>query len=334
MNVVSAYLDAHREALALDDLGLGRDPAFVLITPRFALSAHVVVLILGRDGEPVLAAKLPRRVGDAAQLAHEAENLRAAAAALGDDGTTPGVVAFDEDLRHPLLLQRALRGTPLNGSALRRLGAPALDAVAGWCDRLAAATARPAERAARERLVLDPIRGLAGRGDVAEAIRDLARRTLPVAGRLAGGALPEVFEHGDLGHPNLLLDGAGRVGVLDFERAQAAGMAGHDLAFFLTYAAMAIAADPGAAAVRGAFYGARPWAMERLVRHLGALGVPAAWADAALAVSCARVVAAACAGGLTPQAGARDAAGRHLALWSSALDAELARSPEPARSVA
>jgi hypothetical protein len=282
----------------------------------------------------VLAAKLPRRVGDAAQLAHEAANLRAAAAALGDDGTTPGVVAFDEDLRHPLLLQRALRGTPLNGSALRRIGAPALDAVAGWCDRLAAATASPADPAARERLVLEPVRLLAERGDVADPIRDLARRTLPVAGRLAGGDLPQVFEHGDLGHPNLLLDRAGRVGVLDFERAEPAGVAGHDLAFFLTYAAIAIPAHPSADAVGAAFYGARPWAMERLVRHLGGLGVSAAWADAVLAVSCARILAAACAGGLVPQAGARDAAGRHLALWSHALDAEAARSLEPARSVA
>jgi aminoglycoside phosphotransferase (APT) family kinase protein len=334
VNVVAAYLDEHREALALDGLGLGRDPAFVLITPRFALSAHVVVLILGRDGQPVLAAKLPRRIGDAAQLAHEAANLRAAAAALGDDGTTPGVVAFDEDLGHPLLLQRALRGTPLNGGAVRRMGAPALDAVAGWCDRLAAATAAPADPAARERHVLDPLRLLAERGDVSDAIRDLARRTLPVAGRLAGGDVPQVFEHGDLGHPNLLLDGGGRVGVLDFERAEPAGVAGHDLAFFLTYAAMAIPSHPSAEAVRAAFYGTRPWGMERLLRHLDGLGVSAAWADTILAVCCARVVAAACAGGLVPQVGARDAAGRHLALWSHALNAEAARSLEPARSVA
>lgn len=332
MNAVATYLETHREALALDELGLGRDPAFVLITPRFALSAHVVVLILGRDGEPVLAAKLPRRVGDGAHLAREAANLRTAAAALGDDGTTPGVVAFDEELPHPLLLQRALRGTPLTGGALRRMGATALDAVAAWCDRLAAATAAPADPVARERLVLDPLRALIERGDVAETIRELARRTLPVAGRLAVGDVPHVFEHGDLGHPNLLLDGAGRVGVLDFERAEGAGVAGHDLAFFLTYAAMAIAAQPGA--VRAAFYGEQPWAMERLVGHLDGLGISAAWADAVLAVCCARVVAAACAAGLVPQAGARDAAGRHLALWSHALDADAARSREPARSIA
>jgi hypothetical protein len=175
---------------------------------------------------------------------------------------------------------------------------------------------------------------VADRGDVAAAIRDLARRTLPVASRLAGGDVPQVFEHGDLGHPNLLLDDAGRVGVLDFERAEPAGIAGHDLAFFLTYAAMAIPAHPSAEAVRTAFYGARPWAMERLVRHLDGLGIAAAWADAVLAISCARVVAAACAGGLVPRAGARDAAGRHLALWSHALGAEAARTREPARSVA
>ena len=321
MNVVATYLQEHRAALALEDLGLPADPAFVLITPRFALSAHVIVLVLGDDGVPVLAAKLPRRAGDGRELAHEAANLRAVAAALGDDGSTPGVVAFDEELRHPLLLQRALTGTPLSHAAVQHDRDGVVATVTAWCDRLAAVTAAVPDQDTVDRVLMAPLRELTMRHDVDRPIAELAQRTLPVAERVAAAGLPWVFEHGDLGHPNLLLDAGGRLGVLDFERAEHAGPPGHDVAFFCAYAAVAASRRPPEQAVAEAFHGRRAWAADAVGAHLTRLGIDPALHGALVAVGCARVIAGACAAGLTPAGGARDAAGRHLALWDLALAA-------------
>ncbi|WP_187368864.1 phosphotransferase [Baekduia soli] len=319
MNVVATYLREHRAALALDALGLPEDPPFVLITPRFALSAHVVILILGADGAPVLAAKLPRRPGDDGALAVEASNLRAVAAALGDDGSTPGVVAFDEDLHHPLLLQRALRGTPASTAVVHADRAGVVAKVTAWCDRLAAATAAPPAPETVARVLVRPLCELAARPGVDGLVSDLARRTLPLAERVAAAGVPWVFEHGDLGHPNLLLDDDGRLGVLDFERAEHAGPPGHDVAFFCAYAAVAASRRPPEQAVAEAFHGRQAWAGEVVAGHLARLGVDPGLHGALVAVGCARVVAGALAAGLTPRIGDRDAAGRHLALWDLAL---------------
>lgn len=334
MNLVTAYLEAHRDLLGLDALGVPRDPAFVLITPRFARSAHVVVLVLGDDGLPSLAAKLPRCAGGGPALAREADNLRAVVAALGDDGTTPAVLAFEEDGAHPLLVQRALRGTPLTGAALHRDLDGAVATVVGWCDRLACATARPGDPAVLERSLLAPLRALAERSDIDRAVRALARRTLPAAAAVAAAGVPHVYEHGDLGHPNLLLDEGGRIKVLDFERAQGTGLAGHDVAFFCAYAAVAISHHAPEQAVVDAFYGQRPWARDLLGRHLRNLGVGQALWDALVALSCARVVAAAGVPDPTSSTAARDAPRRHLALWSHALSAHGAHAARPRRSAA
>jgi aminoglycoside phosphotransferase (APT) family kinase protein len=325
MNTVSTYLAEHREPLELDALGVGRDPAFVLITPRFAQSAHVVMLVLGEDGRPVLAAKLPRRAGFREELARETANLRAAGKAFGDDGSVPQVVAFDEDLAHPLLLQRALLGTPLSTSVVRRDRAGAVAKVAAWCGRLAAATAHPGQDADYERVVLGPLRTLAGAWGPGGVVGGLARATLPLAERLVEARPPVVFEHGDLGHPNLILAPDGRLGVIDFERAEHGGMPGHDLAFFCAYAASAAAPrKPLGQAVADAFGGRRPWAREAMSAHLRALGIAPDLDDALLAVACARVVAQAHSAKVMPKGGARDAGGRHLALWQRLV------SPAPA----
>lgn len=320
MNTVAAYLARHREPLELEAYNIAPDPPVVLITPRFALSAHVVALVLARDGRPALAAKLPRRTDDGGALAREAENLRTVGAALDDDGTTPAVVVFDEDLPHPLLLQQALRGTPLSGPALRRGGDATVRAVVAWCDRLAQASTRPPDFDVYAALALDPARRLADAAGADATLRRLAQRTVALVGDLIGAGVPHVFEHGDLGHPNLLLGDDGRLGVLDFERAHRFGLVGHDAAFFLTYAAMARSAQPTRAAVIDAFYGARPWAMDLLGGHLEHAGLEPGLADTVLAVSCCRVVAAAQAEGLAPRPDGRDAPARHLAVWERALE--------------
>jgi hypothetical protein len=324
MNVVATYLEEHREALGLHDLGLPRDPAFILITPRFAQSRHVVVLVLAPGStRPVLAAKIPRRAGDAAELSREATKLRQAADATGGDGSVPALVAFDPDRPYPILLQRALTGEPLSPAAVTHDRPGAVSLVAGWCDRVASRTARPAQSADHlDRLALEPLRLLAGPAGRDAGLADLARRTLPLVDALLAAGLPAVFEHGDLGHPNLLVE-KGKLGVLDFERAEPAGLPGHDLAFFCAYAATADAGRRTPAhAVVEAFDGSSPWAREAFAKHLRGMGIDSVHDTALLTLACARVVAQAVGAGAGPVAGGRDAGARHLALWRHLLRAE------------
>lgn len=330
MNVVATYLQEHRNVLGLEELGLPRDPAFVLITPRFAQSRHVVMLVLGRDSaEPVLAAKLPRLAGDGDELAQEAANLQAAGWAVGDDGTVPRVVAYAPELKYPLLLQRALTGRPLGPAEVRRNRAAAVEKVAAWCDRLGASTIQhDAEAAHLDRLIMAPLRTLAGPTGPGGQIAELARRTYPLAQELVAARPPLVFEHGDLGHPNLLVGADGKLGVLDFERAEHAGLPGFDLLVFCTYAAASASARGVSHGISEAFHGRSPWAAEAFAAHLRRLGVEPHLEPALLAVSCARVVAQAVAAGAGPVAGGRDAAARHMALWSGSVD--LQSRPMPA----
>src|SRR5690606_23163251 len=99
-------------------------------------------------------------------------------------------------------------------------------------------------------------------GSVEERLRRLSDETPAAsAGSLVGAttaalatlrssALPPVFEHGDLGHPNLVVLADGGIGVLDWETARRDGLPLHDLVFFLGYVALATA-RPGEEAWTG-----------------------------------------------------------------------------------
>jgi hypothetical protein len=134
----------------------------------------------------------------------------------------------------PALVETALAGRALRPEVVRRRAPEATEAVEAWVRRLARDAERTpgAERVAR--LVagpLEPVAGL-GRGE-----RDLVDRTVEVCHPLEQALLPAVLEHGDLSHPNVLLGKASQVGVVDWERAEPAGLPLHDLVFFLAYVA-------------------------------------------------------------------------------------------------
>jgi hypothetical protein len=59
--------------------------------------------------------------------------------------------------------------------------------------------------------------------------------TLAALEPLRAAHLPLVLVHGDLGHPNLVLTRQGRLGAMDWERAQLAGLPLTDACFFLQY---------------------------------------------------------------------------------------------------
>jgi aminoglycoside phosphotransferase len=268
VNAVAAYVTANHERLGLERLGVPRRPACVVLTPRFDLSRHVVVLVLA-DRNPVLVGKLPRLAGDGASLATEARCLRRVACALRgrDHGTVPELLDHRPDGAHPLLLERALPGRPLAPRAVRRARAAIVADVAAWLTRLATATAAVPPDGWHERLVGDE--------QAAESLRH--------------ADLPAVFEHGDLCHPNLLRQPDGRLGVLDWERADPAGVPAADLFTFLAYAAVAgVPARRRPAALRAAFDRPDGWAWPVAEGYARRLGIDPALLPALQAVSAAR----------------------------------------------
>jgi aminoglycoside phosphotransferase (APT) family kinase protein len=110
-------------------------------------------------------------------------------------------------------------------------------------------------------------------------LRKMLERTHEIVQPLATQVLPRVFEHGDLSSPNILLDAEGRVGVVDWEMADATGLPATDVFFFLTYVAFARvdAAHSGrhVEAFADAFFGSPAWARPYVLDYAKAVGLSA-----------------------------------------------------------
>jgi Phosphotransferase enzyme family len=301
LNPVATYVTEQHERLALERFGIPPRPSCVVLTPRFRRSRHVIVLVLAdRGAEPALVGKVPRYKSDGAGLGREARSLPEVGGALADD-SVPALVAFEDEPGHRLLLESALAGTPLSPPALRRdRRHSSVKAVAEWVERLGMRTAHAVDGDAwYERLVVEPLRSLAAERP---ALHGLVELTLERSEALLDARMPLVFEHGDLCHPNLLLRADGRVGVVDWERAEPDGLPTSDLFFFLAYAA-----DAGRQGVVDAFFGRRPWAWEMAEGYAESLTIDTEMLRPLLSVSCARAVA-----------GGADLS-RHVPLWRRAL---------------
>lgn len=281
MSSVLSFLSANRERLGLERYGLRGTMSFLIVTPRFRASRHVVVLVMPEGTtEPALVAKVPRLRDDTAGVAREAANLRAARDALsGEVGTIPLVVALEENRGRPILLETALVGRPMAPAAVRRDPSRCVDAVTAWLTKLSLASASRAETQAGwgERLLEAPLRRLDGVFPPGEEPSALVERTRELLLPLRQAELPLVFEHGDLSHPNVLLLEDGRVGVVDWELAEPRGLPVRDLFFFLTYVAFAErrATDVAGqvAAFHDAFVRPRGWARPVVAAYAERLGL-------------------------------------------------------------
>lgn len=279
MNTVLTFLRDRRERLALDRWGVPEQLNAVLLTPRFQASRHVIALILpAGKAEPVLVAKLPRLAGDGAALAHEAEILRALHDDGDQDGSLPRVVAFEQVSGFPLLIETALIGPPLDRAAVRRDPLRSIELGLHWLLRMA----KPRgllDEAAWAGLIAEPLAAFAASFPLTAGEEALLAGTQTWAERLRGSDLPLVLEHGDLSHPNLIMERSGRLGVVDWELARLDGLPGHDLFFFLTYIAFARQGADGLEAqvnaFRAAFFGPEAWAAEYLARYADQLGLTA-----------------------------------------------------------
>jgi hypothetical protein len=215
-----------------------RQPSWLLLTPRFPASAHVVLLLLA-DGAPALVAKIARLRDDDGPE-REGRALRAFSDAGGDAGSAPDVIHAGRVGGHAVLLERAIGGRPLDRRRVRGNPSRWIGAVAAWTGRMPV-TGRLGD-AEHETLLSAPITAVRDRlrDDRTAALVDASAGLLA---SLKDAGMPLVFEHGDLGHPNLVEVADGRIVALDWELARADGLPLNDLVFFLGYVALAIEGD-------------------------------------------------------------------------------------------
>lgn len=281
MDTVSSFLLANRQRFELDRHGIGRVVSSVVVTPRFRASAHVVVLVLRADGvRPALVVKIPRLAAGEASVRHEAACLRALHAANPEAGrVAPRLVACEDHCGRPLLIETALSGRPLDRRAVRRDPVKACEAALAWLARIERPAPAPAEPDSGwyRRDIELPLLAFADRFPLSREELAAVERTLDLVAPLTRIELPPVFEHGDLSHPNILVQDGGELGVIDWETAAPHGLPLSDLFFFLAYVAAARAraatADEHVRAFDGAFCARRAWVRPYAHAYARRLGI-------------------------------------------------------------
>lgn len=329
---MDVLLAAHFEDLGLAGLGLGGGWSTTVLTPSFTTSRHVVALTYASGARvPSVVTKIPRRPGDECGIRREARVLgEVAATGAAGDGQVPRVLGLLPLGSRQALVQSALSGRPVDPRRVVQDTGLVVQAGLGFVSSLP--ITGPAAHDWYERAVAGPLALLVAHCPADEALQRLVIRTHAATDGLRGALVPAVLEHGDLGHPNLLLDASGRLQVLDWERAGTAGVPGHDLVFFLQYVAESLAgAYDRPAQVRafeGAFGHAGSWGRELLAEHLESRGVAPdllpellllAWARCTSTLVDRLSAARPTAGGPDDQVNRALATDRDFLLWQQAL---------------
>ncbi|HYM82214.1 MAG TPA: aminoglycoside phosphotransferase family protein [Candidatus Limnocylindria bacterium] len=277
-SAVHAFMNEHWERLDLGRFSISRRLSFVMLTPRFRNSSHLVFLLLPEAGsKPILVAKVPRLPGRSVGMEREAERLKEIHA-LRPEGfdSVPRLVAFEPYEDRMIQLQTAFQGRAMDRTAVRKDAQRCCEAALAWLIEVQTA-ARPGampEPGAFDRLV---DRELLGVEAIFPSERRLFERTRELLRSLASAHLPLVLEHRDLSHPNVMIGADGRMGVIDWEQADLKGLPATDLFFFLSYVATAVAKAGSRretmAAFDRAFFGRRSWARTYIRRYAERLGL-------------------------------------------------------------
>jgi len=242
LNTAVQFLDANRIRLRLDERGFTTPFSSVMLTPRFEASRHVVFLLFARQGQrPVLVAKMPRLQNDGGALKHEATILQALPTSRLEPLSTPAVIAYERFDGWPILVETAIDGRPMDPAEVRRDADQCVTRVVEWLANLHHASAAPASASWSRDLVDGPLEYFTRTFPLSSEESWLVSRTHALVAPLRDAGLPFVCEHGDLGHPNLLLRDDGHIGVIDWELASLHGLVAYDLFFFLTFAAFSLA---------------------------------------------------------------------------------------------
>jgi hypothetical protein len=228
---------------------VGRDgPAPLLLTPGFRASRHVVALLSSDGGGSVgLVVKVARSAGGDPGGSREAAILAelATAPAIVRDGS-PRLVTQAEPWGLQALVETGLSGVPLGPKAVRRDPDAAVTRVLPWLAALARDRGSPASWPSAadrlDRLAERPLAAFEAAVTLDAGERALVDATRASIATLRSVSLPDVIEHGDVSHPNLLVTPSGGLAVVDWELGELHGLPGHDLAGFVAYVAVASAA--------------------------------------------------------------------------------------------
>jgi aminoglycoside phosphotransferase (APT) family kinase protein len=281
MNFVQEFLVSNWQRLSLERIGDSDSISSVMLTPRFRSSSNVLFAFLaGGKLEPSLIVKVPRIPGDHDRLQREADNLEKAHAAWnGASDSLPTLVAYEEYAGSQLLVETAQSGQKL--SSLLRGGSSQIyvAAVVQWLTEFHQATRAPQGENGDwyRHLVEEPLRHLEESLDLSAGEQRLVEQTRELILPLEESEIPLVFEHGDLGPPNILFADGERPGVVDWELALPEGLPAVDLFFFLTLVGFT---ESGAksngeyvSAFRGTFFGQTPWARPHVRRYAESMGL-------------------------------------------------------------
>jgi hypothetical protein len=292
----------------------------------------VALVFSGDSSEPILVLKISRTIDEGHCLAREAASLRSLQEARpGGFDSVPRLVFYDAFDGEDLLVETALPGPLMRPSAVRSAFGECLDSVLRWIVDFHRATGRPGSwnPSSFARLVEAPLAAL-DRLPASSGAPQVLSRTRECAEKLSQMRLPLVFEHGDLGSPNLIRLSRRRVGVVDWELSDPAGLPAVDLFFCLSFLACARrgARTPQdcVAAFHEAFFGPDAWARPHVLRYAQAVGLPREALEPLFVLCWGRYVASLAA--RTRSADQRSAVGdeerwvageRHLSLWQHAV---------------
>jgi aminoglycoside phosphotransferase len=275
MNMVLTFLTRNWQRLSLERFGAPSRLSCVIATPRFRSSSHIIFFILA-DGltDPILIVKVPRLPGDNDRLDREAVNLRMVhAARTGGFDSIPRLVAYEDYASNRLLIETALAGQTMSLKLRRHQPEPCVEAVLPWLIELHRATATRGANATGwyERLAEYPLQQFIKTMPLSTEELHMIEQTQALTSLLRDRDIPLVFEHSDLGPPNILLPKEGGLGVVDWELAEPRGFPAVDLFFFLTLVTSAWRRARShaeyVAAFHETFFGPSAWARPYIVRY-------------------------------------------------------------------
>jgi hypothetical protein len=151
-----------------------------------------------------------------------------------------------------------------------------VSAALEWLEGLPRHPAR-SDPAWYRRLIEEPLGRFEAQAAGDGRFTELVAGTRALTALLREAELPLVTEHGDLGHPNVLLLAGGSLGVLDWELGEPAGLPVCDLYLFLAYVASsrnrATTRDAHLSAFRRAFVEPGAWARPVVAAHAWRIGI-------------------------------------------------------------
>jgi aminoglycoside phosphotransferase (APT) family kinase protein len=299
MNFVQDFLETNWQRLSLERFADRGSISSVLITPRFRSSSNVLFAVLAdRQIEPFLIVKVSRLPGDHDRLKREALNLEKAQAAWSAaSDSVPSLIAYEECAGNQLLVETAQSGQKLSSLLKNGSSQHYVEGVVRWLTDFhqATQTRSRGDTDWYQRLVDDPLRHFQETLRLSSAEQELVEQTQRLIGTLKDNDIQLVFEHGDLGPPNILFADRERPGVVDWELAVPKGLPAVDLYFFLTLVGFV---EKGAktnaeyvSAFHEAFFGRSAWARPFVQRYAGSMGLSSETLRALFVVCWSRYVA-------------------------------------------